>query len=267
MSEVAETEPGETTNGSTEWVTPAVAASLSGIRLRELERAANKGQVRRKREGNKNGPWLYWVQDAIALATAPKAQRGQQETPEAQLAKAQADLFTKTALHLERSWALIHGPLLDTITELRTALKDSNAEVRALQAESREAEKLRRELENDAHVRQLAREELERDQKRKDEAFAGAKKAAAAVWPAVEDVISSFSLSRKLRETIDVSKVQALLDVPGMLDDREAALLADLFGLKRRGAQADAQTDGGKPDVETTAEPAPEATPDGGQDA
>lgn len=244
-------------NGSTEWVTAAVASAFSGLRLRELERAAQRGAVRRKRDkesrpGAKDGMWLYYSADAVALAQVPKnAKTGRDaDTPEAQIAKAQSDLFTKTALHLERSWALIHAPLLDMVTELRTSLKEANAEIRELHKDARESEKMRRELENDQHVRELAREEMRRDQQRKDEAFEGAKKAAKTVWPAVEDAVKGLSLGNRLRQTIDVTKIQALLDVPGMLDEREAALLRELFDLK-----PPAET------VDATAEPVPEETP------
>ena len=235
------------TNGSApeQWVNATQCERLCGISRRELDRMGNRNELQRKKE-QPGGDWLYYVPDALAHAIARNKRGPFSDNPEVALAKAQVDLLQKTQTHLERSWALIHGPTLDVMTELRTALKEANEEVRKLQREIREGEKLRRDLEDSAHVRKLAQEEMQRDQARKDEALAGAKKAAAAVWPAVEDAINGLSLGRRLRDTIGLEKIQALLEVPGMLDEREAALLRELFNL---------QKPAGDP-VETTAEPA-----------
>ncbi len=199
----------------------------------------NRGEIQRKKE-QPGSDWLYYVPDSLAHAISRSKRGAFADAPEVALAKAQVDLLQKTQTHLERSWALIHAPALDFMTELRTALKESNEEIRNLQREIREGEKLRRDLEDSAHVRKLATEELDRDQRRKDEAFAGAKKAASAVWPAVEEAIHGLSLARRLRETIDLTKIQALLDVEGMLDEREAALLRELFNIQRPGETVDA---------------------------
>lgn len=241
MTEEKDGASAEAKNGTSgEWISAVAASALSGIRLRELERAANRGQLRRKREnGARDGLWLYFAADAAAYANTPKnAKPSANESPEVQLARSQADLFAKTALHLERSWALIHGPVLDVVTDLRVALREANEANRLLRAEMLKGDEQRRKLEEDSFTRQLARETLERDQKRKDEAFEGAKKAASAVWPSVEEALKGFSVVGRLRGTFDPAKIQALLEVPGMLDEREAALLRDLFGIPKPGEAA-----------------------------
>lgn len=260
------TEP--TTNGhaNERWVSQALAAQVAGLSARELGRLGDKNVVQRKREAE-GGDWLYYLPDAIAAALASKgtdALRAKGDTPEAQMAKAQNDLLAKTTLHLERTWALVHEPVLDIITELRLALKEANADNKALRAEMLKGDEQRRRLEDDAFTRQLARDQLERDQKRKDEAFEGAKRAATAVWPSVEDALKGLSVASKLRGTFDITKIQALLDVPGMLDAREAALLRELFGIPAPGAPAEAEAAeaGAEPEtVETSGEtvPAPPA--------
>jgi hypothetical protein len=244
-------------NGSGErWVSATQCDRLSGISRRELERLGNRGEIQRKRE-TPGGDWVYYLPDALAIGIARSKRGAFADAPEVALAKAQVDLLQKTQGHLERSWSLIHAPALDFMTELRTALKDANEEIRKLQGEIRAGERLRRELEDSAHVRKLATEEMDRDQRRKDEAFEGAKKAAKTVWPAIEEAIAGLSLGKRLRDTIDLTKIQALLDVPGMLDEREAALLRELFNLKKPAGET----------VDATAEPAEPgegSEPDGG---
>lgn len=254
MTEQAET--AVETNGQLKsvWVSALLAAQVSGVSARELGRLGDRNVVQRRKE-SEGADWLYYLPDCIAAGAAkgkPLGGARVTETAEAQMAKAQTDLLAKTTLHLERTWALVHGPVLDIITELRTALKEANADNKALRAEMLRGDEQRRKLEDEAFTRQLARDTLERDQKRKDEAFEGAKKAAAAVWPSVQDVLQGLSLQSKLKGAFDRTKIQALLDVPGLLDEREAALLRELFGFEAADAAAPAA------DVETTAEPVPE---------
>lgn len=240
-------------NGSAErWVSASLAAQVSGVSTRELGRLGDRNVVQRKRLAE-GADWLYYLPDAIATGISLKGKAKPGDTPEVALAKTQVDLLQKTQVHLERSWSLIHGPVLDVITELRVALKEANADNKALRAEMLKGDEQRRRLEDEAFTRQLARDTLERDQKRKDEAFEGAKKAASAVWPSVQEALQGLSLSAKLRGTFDLAKIRALLDVPGLLDEREAALLRELFGLEPSEPVA--------ADVETTAEPVP---PSGG---
>ncbi len=205
-----------------------VVAQLTGLRVRQLSALAEKGSVTRRRENEDGtGIWLYSVEECVALS--PKdSLSGEQANIAAQRVidtKAQGDFLRLTVKHLEDSWKMIHGPLLDVITELREDNK-------ALRASFLEGEKMRRELENAAHARKLAEDLFAREQARKDEMFEGAKKAAAHIWPDVKEALSSGSILQTFKKTFDRAKIDALLAVPGMLSPEEAALLRRIFDIE-----------------------------------
>lgn len=219
-----------------------VVAQLTGLRTRQLAALAEKGSVTRKREHDDGtGIWLYSIEECVALS--PKdSLSGEQANIAAQRlvdTKAQNAFTLMTIKHLEDSWKMIHGPLLDVITELREDNK-------ALRASALEGEQMRRQLENDAHTRKLAEEVFGREQARKDEMFAGAKKAAAHIWPDVKEALMGVSIMSRFRKTFDRTKIDALLAVPGMLSDEEAALLRRIFDIP------EVKPEGAEPEVVET---------------
>jgi len=212
-----------------DWVLAASASKASGMHVRTLGKLAERGELERRREEDNEGRvvWKYNLREVLLRAQGPDRTP---PDPAVQLAKVQSDMTQTAMLHAERSWSLVHGPLLDVITELRLAVKDANADNKALRAELLAGEKQRREIENAAHERRMAEQILISEQQRKDELLASVKGAAKVAWPEVRDALESFSKLAKLKRTFDPSKIRALLDVPGMLSPEEAAALREIFG-------------------------------------
>ncbi len=213
------------------WVFASTASKASGMHIRKLSKLGERGELERRLEKDSAGRAVYKYNLNEVLLHARALDRAPLD-PATQLAKVQSDMTQTAMMHAERSWSLVHGPLLDVITELRTALKDANADNKSLRAELLLGDKQRRELEKDEHERKMAQGIIEREQARKDELVDAVKKAGKWLAPDIKEALGSLgSLGQlaKLKRTLDPSKIRALLDLPGMLTDEEAAVLRDIF--------------------------------------
>ncbi len=207
---------------SSDWATASAAEKLLKMPKRRVCRLGERGDVQRKEGAALNGKaqWLYYLPELRAFASDEGgAQRGSQDFAISRLLEVQ----TK---HIEELYRLTRDPLSEQLQALREENKDLREHQKRMADEYINIVKLREELLDQKHTRELANEIAQESGKTKREALELLKKAAPFVFHGIMETVSRRQAFGALRDSLTDEQIEVFCQ--GMTDD-QAEMFREVF--------------------------------------
>lgn len=221
------TDPKDATLDS-EWVTATVASKLLGIPQRRVARLGERGDVQRRLSdpNAKSSPYVYYVPELRQFASGEHA-----PDPQVQFALTQARLLEMATNTIREQWKLMTEPMI----EQQRILREENADLRAHQKtmgdQYMELLKLREDLVDQKHTRELADQMARESADLKRDALGLLKKAAPFIWGGVLETLSRKQAFGALRAALTPEQVEVILAADVLTEDQKE-LFSETFKTK-----------------------------------
>jgi hypothetical protein len=218
-------DPKEENTLDAEWVTAAVAQKLLGVPVRRVHRLGERGDVQRRLAdpSNNKSPYLYFVPELKQFAPGEHA-----ADPATTLALNQARLLEMSVNTIKEQWKMMHEPYRELVAELREETRALRADRKQMSDEYMAIVRMREELVDQKHTREMAEKLAEDSAALKRDALGLLKKAAPFIWGGVLETISRKQAFGVLRATLTPEQVQVILDAD-VLTDEQRELFRETF--------------------------------------